>query len=428
MPSEQSKKQVLSYKIEKNKWAIAAMTLFIIDVACVLLIGLVDSIAVLTLMGVLSAACLFCALHIKETSKTEQLSVSDNPSSLDVHALIAGMPDHVRALGSDGKAAENTTECFLVSKELNRLFVTHPLWAKVSDEPYRLPEQVLPFVSYLKDYRNATLSDVLAIRPDKEVTGLAGDISEELFDLERPEVEIDIVTRYSVQVTDDAFNKLVVNKKKISDKVVFDGRALVLDVEGHLKGFSASETCNEVDIQSLIVSSDGYLMVARATDEHPLCPGKKVASAACSLLPSEIETRPLQESMVASLHSKIAELYDIPGKKVLKSSFVGMTRMMPRGGAPEFYCLTFTDMSKEEIVTSHRDPSTELVPEKIGTGEVLELDICAQEVAEAMDNVLAGWDGNSLSLTALATVAREALSDADMLRKVSGRLGIGNGK
>lgn len=428
MPSEQSKKQVLSYKIEKNKWAIAAMSLFVADVACVLLIGVIDSIAVLALMAVLSAACLFCTLHIKETSKTEQLSVADNPSSLDVHALTAAMPDHVRALGNDGKETENTTECFLASKELNRLFVTRPLWAKVPDEPYRLPEQVLPFISHLKDYRNASLADVLALRPDKEVAGLAGDISEELFDSERPEVEIDIVTRYSVQVTDDAFNKLVVNKKKISDKVVFDGRSLALDAEGHLKGFSASGVCNEIDIQSLIVSSDGYLMVARATDEHPLYPGKKVASAACSLLPSEIESRPLQESMVESLHSKIDELYDIPGKKVLKSSFVGMTRMMPRGGAPEFYCLTFASMSKEEIVASHRDPSTELVPEKIGTEEEHESGFCAQDIAETMENVLAGGDVNSLSLMALAIVAKEALLDDDMLRKISGRLGIGNGK
>lgn len=423
MPNEQSKRQVLLYNFQKNKWAIAALALFILDAACVLLIGIVDSLIMLALMAVLSAACLFCALHIKETSRTEQLAVVDNPAPIDTDILTENMHDSVKVIGRDGNLAKDTVECFIVSEELNRRFVLRPLWARVSEDPYRLPEPVLPFVAYLKDYRNQSLAQVLAIRPDKAVAGLAGDITVDMFDDEHPEVKVDIPTRYSVQVTDDAFNKLIINKKRISDKVVFDGRSLALDDKGRLDGFSSSKICNEMDIQSLIISSDGYMMIAQGTEEHPLCPGEIVPSASCSLLPDEIEDRPLQESMISSIHAKIHTLFDIPDDVDMKSSFCGMTRMVMRGGAPEFYCLTLIDMDKDALLSSHKDSSTVLVPDIIGNRICLDEEAFAISIQEATNEVMPRKD-LSLSASAAFFVARTSAGDCAVARKILCRLGI----
>lgn len=426
MSNEQSKKQVLSYNFHKNKWAIAALLLFIIDVSCVLLIGVIDSLIVLAIMAVLSIACLFCALHIKETSKSEELYVIENPANLDVPKLIENMHDSVQALGVSGSSVDDDVECYLFSEDMNYRFVMKPLWAKVSKEPYALPEQVLPFVAYLKDYRNRSLAKSLAMRPDKEVAGLASDITVDMFDCDHPEVEVDIVTRYSVQVTDDAFNKLIVNKKKISNKVVFDGRQLAVS-NGHLEGFSDSKICNEMDIHSIIVSSDGYVMVARATEKHPLCPGKIVSSAACSLLPDEIEERPLQESMISSIHSKIRFLYDIPADVEIHSSFCGMTRMLPRGGAPEFYCITLIDMTKDEIIAAHKDDSCVLVPEGYECQVVFSKEGTAASLRKAAQSIACKPE-LSLSAAALFKVMDTSLANDEVAYKILSRIGIADSK
>lgn len=426
MAKDQSRKQVATYNFYKNKWAIAALAIFVLDVACVLLFGIIDSLIVLAVMAALSIACLYCALRITQTSKTEDLVVLDNPMPLPTSSIEAGLRDGMMLYGRVGKAQEGDVESYAMSSDINHMFVRFPIWANVSETDYELPQSVLPYVAYLKDYRNKSLAESIALRPDKDVAGLASDITPGLFDSEHPSVDVDVVSRYSVQVTDDAFDKLIINKKRISEKVVFDGRKLGLDDAGELRSFSESGCASEIDIHSLLISSDGYMMLAVGTDSHPIAPKRIVSSASCSLLPSEIDGRPIQESMISSIHSKLRISYSIPQDVEIASSFCGFARMLPRGGAPEFYCLTRVGMAKDEIVEALRD-ETMSFDERFLRPVVPKLDgdAAQREIQEAIAYVAdAAGDDVSLSASALMRAVSDTMEDHPSARKALRRLGI----
>lgn len=429
MAQEQSKRQVFDYNIGKNKWAIAALILFILDASAVCLFGVIDSLIVFVIMAVLSVACLLCTTRIKETRKTELLVVMENPSSVALDAVREGLVDGGELYNKKGeKAAQADADAvFAMSSAANHAFVRFPIWARLNDKPYSLPASVIPYAAYLKEERNRELSRFAALRPDKEVVGLASDIDLALMEQEHPEIVVDTLTRYSVQITDDAFDKIIANKKKLHDKIVFDGHSLGLDEDGRLRRFAASELCNEMDIHSLIISRDGYIMFARGSAEHPLRAGKVIASASCSLLPSEIATRPVQESMIDSIHAKIKVLYDIPEKTDIKSSFCGFARMLPRGGAPEFYCLTRLDMDKDDILKAHRDPTSEFVPEMLedAAAALDTAEDAARYIKDAVEHMraLAGED-ISLSASAMLLSIEDAMDDEATSRKVLRRLSV----
>lgn len=433
MGKDRSRRQVANYNILRNKWAISAMVLFVLDMLCVLLLGIIPLACVLALMAALSIGAFACALAIRDTSKEELLAVVDDPDPVSAKDIKAGLRGDALLLDSHGKEAEdevNGNDCYVMSDDLNHAFVRFPIRAAFSDDDWTLPESVLPYAGVLKDVRNSEMPKFAALRPDKSVCGLASDLPPSMIMGEDPHVIVNDLTRYTVQVTDDAFNKIIINKKKVSDKVVFCGRALALDENGALVPFSASQIANEIDIHSLIISKDGYLMIAKGTTEHPLHAGEVISSASCSLLPSEIDGRPIQESMIDSIHAKLHALFLIPQGVEMRSSFCGTSRMIRRGGAPEFYCITRVGMTRDQLIAAHKDPTTTF----LAAEDVFEIEIGNADTARdlVMDAVRAvrqstdeeGKQSLSLSASAMFSAIISAMEDVRTAGKVLRRVGV----
>lgn len=421
--TDRSMQQIIRYNLSKNKWAIASLITFIACVSCTILFGIIDSLIVFAIMIVLAITCLFCATKIKETSKTEDMVVLGNPYPLDVESIAEGLPDGWNLTIPN---ADFPSSCFAMSEDVNDLFIRFPVWAGKSDGYYQLPDEVLPFVPYLREYRNKELSQYAATRPDKRVTGLSSDVSTSLFDNEHPIVSIDDMTRQAVQVTDDAFGKIIVNKKKVHDRIVFDGRTLALDEQGHLLGLAESGLCNEIDIRALIISSDGYVMLAQATPDNPLREaGQIISSASCSLLPSEVVDKPIQECMIDSIHAKIRVLYDIPDNTAMRSSLCGMSRVIDRGGAPEFYCLSMVGMDRESLVKAHRDPTSCFADDEMWKIPTLADGDGAEILRVASKGILDSGAKMSLSACALLSAICASMSRPNTAAKIMGRLGLG---
>lgn len=431
MNQDQSKQQVTSYNVRKNAWAIIAMVLLILDAASILLFGVIPTALVLLILAVLTIAAFVCATQIKEVSKTEELYIMNDTKPIDAKILREGLENQgFELFNKDGKLMqddENALAGFVMSQKANHLFTRFAVNARFENTPYVLPDKVVPYAGYLKEMRNKSLSKFIATRPDKAVCGIASDLDVDALSKADPQVTLKRVTRYSVQVTDDSFNRMIINKKKISNKIIFNGRQLSFDNNGHLEGFGISQMANEIDIHALIVSSDGYVMLSRGTMEHPLRAGKVIASASCSLLPTEVADKPLQESMIDSIHNKIGVLYDIPTGTDMKSSFCGFSRMIYRGGAPEFYCVTRLDMTKDEIVAAHRDITSEfedglLVKSLDGIDED---DDARKAMKDALSRIkeVAGED-ISISVQALVCAVDGAMDDAATAGKVMRRIGV----
>ena len=426
---DEAKQQVLEHNVRRNMWAIATMICFTACVVSGFLIYAIPPRISLILVAVFAVATFFCVAMIKDSSKTESLEVIDNPEPLRIDVIRQGLSEDEEIYGYGGEVLrEDGDKGYIMSTEVNKLFVLNPIWVHVSDELYRLPEQTVPWAAYLRDYRHKELTKYAALRPDKAVVGLASDIDKKLFESEKPTIEMHKLTRYAVQITDDAFGKKILNsKKKGPDKTVFDGREPAMDDEGHLLPLSKSQLGHEVDIQTLIVSSDGYLMFSRGTKEHPLRPERVIASAACSFLPSEVQDRPVQESMIESIHNKIRVLYDIPDGTDMRSSFCGFVRILSRGGSPEFYCMTRLDMTKDEIIKAHRDPTSEFVEEllKDMVPELDSVEDASEYVADAIVSLQKAFSGDiSLSASAMLSVIIDAMHDPLVAGKVMRRIGV----
>lgn len=425
---DNSKQQVFERNVKHNRWAIAAVVLFVACALSTLLFGILSTPIVFSIIIILAIGAFACSMQIKDSSKEEQLSVIESERSLSPDAIRDDLGDDYQVYGRNGLPLEYGEDGYVMSKKVNGLYSTLPIWAVVPEELYKLPEKTIKYTAYLKGDRDKQLSKFAALRPNKAVMGLSSDINEELFNDEHPTVEMHLATRFAVQVTDDAAQKSILNKKRIKDRVVFDGHELSDKGNGALISISMSELVNEVDIHSLMISNDGYIMFARGTKEHPLRPGKVISSASCSFLPTEFEDgRPVQESMIESIHNKIHVLYDIPTDTEIKSSFCGFARMLPRGGAPEFYCLTRIDLSKDELIKAHRDVTSEFIDETLESvvPELTTVEDAAEYIRAGIKKVRENaGDLISLSASAMLTAIDGAMSETASSRKALRRIGV----
>lgn len=422
--------QVVEHNARKNKMAIATVALFLCAVASVVALYITSgNVAALIAAIAFFAAAFVCAFRITDSSKKEDLAVMRFVTLPSCRAIDEGLREGEKLYGIDGNELDHDTDrCFVMSLDLNRKFTTLPLMCEIPEELYRFPEEVLSYTPYLKSSRDRELSQFIALRPDKVVMGLESDIDMQAFEDGAAPIKMHKVSRSAVQVTDDAFSKIIINKLKMHDKVVFDGRALCLDENGRLIPFSRSHSANEVDIHSLMISNDGYLMFRRGKDSHPLFPKLVVSSAACSLLPDECDlSRPIQESMIRSIHNKIHVIYDFPDTVDMKSSFVGFSRIIQRGGAPEFYCITRVDLTKDEIIACHRDETAEFMED--GLEEMVPrldtVDNAALYIARAITSLREALPRDiSLSTSALLLAVEDAFYDLTMAGKALRRIGL----
>ena len=429
--ADDTRQQVIEHNARRNKMTIITMALFLVTLVAAIVLYLTESavalaVAIVALIGTFAAA-----FHITESSKTESLLVLRSTTPPSCEAIKAGLDaEHgERLYGADGNELDrDTDQCFTMSLDVNRLYTTLPLMVEIPEERYRFPESVLSYTPYLKTSRDRELSKFAALRPDKVVMGLGSDINMETFeDISKP-IKMYTVSRSAVQVTDDAFSKIIINKLKIHDKVVFDGHSLCLDDEGRLIPFSQSGSANEVDIHSLMISNDGYLMFRRGKQSHPLFPNKVISSAACSFLPEEVDvSRPVQESMIESIHNKIHVLYDFPDTVDTKSSFVGYARIIERGEAPEFYCITRVNLGKDELIACHEDSTAEFVDEALTEMVPMldSVDNAALYIARSITALRESLPRDiSLSTSALLLAVEDAFYDVRIAGKALRRIGL----
>lgn len=432
MQNDNTIRQVVGYNAMRNKPAILAIGFFLAAMICVVVSYILQPAFPYALLATLFVlASVVAATQITESKRVEDISVIhvDDPlPAADVKACLSDT-DEEKLLDAGGNEVQmDMDEYFVMSLKTNRLFTTLPLLTEVARERYIFPESVLPFTPYLKSDRDRELSRYAALRPDKTVVGLESDINVSTFsDLNRP-IRIHRVSRSAVQVTDDSLNKIIINKLLINNKVVFNGRTLLFDDNGGMYPLSKSPCANEVDIHTLIISNDGYLMFRRGRNSHPLFPNKIISSASCSLLPDEIDfNRPIQESMVRSIHNKIHVLYDIPGNVELESSSCGFARIISRCGAPEFYFITRINLDKETLIKCHRDETAMFVTEMLD--EVIPkldtIDNAASYIANAIADVRMNLPHDiALSTGALLFAAQNGLSDSVTAGKILRRLNL----
>ena len=419
-------KQVTEHNIQVNKMTILTMVFFLCCVIMAVLTYIFPYWYVGAICIVFLVITIICAFNIRDTSKTENLRIIQNTSPLPIAQIESGLSPNKNIIGLDGqKAQEDASSAFIYAHDESRAFILKGHSPYIEERLYEFPNIILPYTAYLKDNRDKELSRYAALRPDKVVMGLRSNLSVEELQNDMP-VKIQTVSRSAAQITDDSFNKIIINKKRVNNKIIFNGRDLSILPDGRLISFEDSKNANEIDIHTIIISSDGYVMFRKGTSAHPLFPGKMITSASCSLTNNVDMSRPIQESMISDIHKKIMEIYHLPQNAKMSSSFLGFSRILDRGGAPEFYAITRMSLKKSEIVKIHDDETARfssltdsLVPSLATTEDA------ASYLHDAVSKLRQhSQDEISISAAALFFVLQQAMEDEEMFTKIFQRIGI----
>ena len=429
MKSDNTVVQVTSHNAQKNTFTILTLVFFFLTICCVFLANVIPIYIAAALSAIFLIITFICAFKIKTSSQDGDLRVVKNPKPVDVEAIERYLADDEKVYTVDNNNASEIPEVYVYSFAASKEFVMNPFEAVADTKLYEFPEEILDYTMFLKDSRDKELSKFAALRPDKSVMGLRSDLDLETLRTKAPFV-LSSIYRSSTQLTDDSFNKVIYNRDKINKKVVFNGRSLCLDSNGALKKISETKTANEIDIHTIIISSDGYIMFRKGTKLHPLFADQVVTSASCSLIPSGIDySLPIQDSMISVLHQKISQIYNLSLNDVeISSSFCGFARIVTRCGAPEFYAITRIDLTKDEIMAKHNDETACFIEDWHTTSLVSELSdsIDAPDyISRAMKTIMETMSTRmSVSSAALFNSVYEAMSDDETSTKILQRIGI----
>ena len=287
----------------------------------------------------------------------------------------------------------------MASAEFDEALVSKPLKFAVATEKFQFEDlSILPYTSHLKEHRNFEMGRRGAQRPDKAVIGLDSDLDLAAFD---KVLKVVPVSRHAVQVTDDAFSKLIVDTRRITNKVVYSGRQCCLGENGELLGIDAATNTNQLDVCVLAITSDGKAIIRRAGQDHPLCPGDLLPSAMSSVSPADIAgTDELQKAVVHAAVRKTSSIYKVlPGN--VECSLVGYSRILALGASPEFYCIAKLDKPYAELAAVHTDDIATVAPVDVSASS-------AEEMVSSLESLYA--EGKiSISLDAITNCLRSAL-------------------
>ena len=345
-------KQARAAGLRRNAWAIAAVACFLLCAGMSLLLPATPFMLFPFLIGV--AATLYCVFRIKDRSLETPYRVVVNGDPLDLDAIAASLPEGFEVRGLPARSGEWTGfRSYVASDGFDEKLRSYPLAYEVPEGKFQFEDlELLPYVGYLKEHRNFELGPRVGNRPDKAVMGLDSDLTLESFN---GKARLVALSRNAVQVTDDAFSKVVVDTRRITGKAVYFGRACCIGEDGSLAGIDEATNANQLDVGVIAISSDGVILTTRAGDDHPLCPGDLCPSAMSSVSPADIgSATTLQEIVVSTAKRKLRAAYGL-GPDDISCSVMGYARILAVGAAPEFYCIARLSKTHGELSRSHSD-------------------------------------------------------------------------
>lgn len=262
----------------------------------------------------------------------------------------------------DDDDLSSVTDAFIYDELVNRKFITsRDLYVDLIDG-YEPPDAVLDCMEVLEQARKNELSELGASSRNVSVLGLAEDITSEML-MEEHNLRLHPMSRSMVQITDDAFGKVVYDA---DGNVAMDGHELSITKRGTLLPIGRSLSANEIDIHALVVTEDGWVVWRRGTNRHPLYPNLECTSASASLESRHLKLDMRFQAVINDcIRERIRQNYGLTDDVGVYCCTIGMARIIGRNGAPEFYVLCKVNMPKDELLAHYADNTCIPVPYKL---------------------------------------------------------------
>ena len=163
-------------------------------------------------------------------------------------------------------------------------------------------------------------------------------------------------TRYfDGQCTHEIVYKRVSNTDSVEDN--FLGEKLLLDDDDCMIELWASRCANFMGSSTIAITSDGALLVGTQGGQSMANANRLAPSGSGSVeysdftkLKASSDANTLQNLVVRAAERELREECALPDGVGLKSHVIGYTRLLERGGKPDFFCMTRIDITEAEVM------------------------------------------------------------------------------
>jgi hypothetical protein len=129
-----------------------------------------------------------------------------------------------------------------------------------------------------------------------------------------------------------------------------------LHSQGQLEPLEQSTLANSCGVNGLVFSSDGQMILQRRLENVLVRPSELCSGFSGTIDKDDIVKAQLKGGSLESLDAprEMVEELGVPARSILNQRFLGITRELIRGGAPEFFYAVTVDMPAQEILAAHR--------------------------------------------------------------------------
>ena len=271
-------------------------------------------------------------------------------------------------------------ERYIYSKTINHQLLSETFIPLVMDNiKYSVPHNIKEFVPFaLKDrlkqnhklFNGKSLGLSTDLIPFDRQVNKGNSIS-----LNEGETQFITVkkTKYFDMLTTNHLITNIIKTKENSTKV-FDGRSIYLD-NNEVIDLSQSYLSDIIGVNTIAITNDNYVIIGRQGRFSEVSPEDYVPSGSGSLTQSDVnkiknhkwtytkketyvpgkvetehkENKNFLELIAYGASRELIEETNAPRNTKLKTLLLGYVRLLKRGGKPDFFCVSYIDISKEDI-------------------------------------------------------------------------------
>lgn len=254
----------------------------------------------------------------------------------------------------------------LVSDPIDRALSSHPIDARLDEEPYRLPKSLKGSAPYVLPVINEG-----ALVFNGKIIGMRGDPLPPGSN-PSPPIGLHIARYFDGQCSNEMCSLQITHRSSGNE---FDPRIeLLTNANGQLRTIAESTLADGIGISTIAFTADNALVVTRQTSRNNASRRQLAPSGSGSLDPRDIgqastghgprRLETLQDIVRRGMERELREETGIRQDEIRNTKVIGFARWMERGARPEFFGLTelsatTLDLTGDRRLTSDEDLYTD---------------------------------------------------------------------
>lgn len=188
-------------------------------------------------------------------------------------------------------------------------------------------------------------------------------------------------TRYFYSICTNEFASRRLMEKGRDDRAILDGKTLFVDKENRLRSLSDSECSNHIGVSTLVITADSMIPIGKQTGDSVGSPGRWAPTGSGSVDFRDLtrlghrSNLKLRDLLVDAMEREAGEESNLQDGR-METHIVGYSKLLHRGGKPEFFGITFSNAHSEVVRIKGKEPlyMEDHVPHDVSSENRLDLE------------------------------------------------------